>query len=194
MTKGKTIIISAPSGTGKSTIINAIIGDPALDLRFSVSATSRAPRAGEEHGKHYYFLTQEEFESAVKSNSFIEWEEVYAGCRYGTLRSEIDRITSEGHNVIMDVDVKGGINVKRMIGADALSIFIKPPSVESLRQRLEGRATDSAEQIARRVAKASEELGYACEFDHVVVNDVLDDAVHQVHDIINSFVARESEA
>lgn len=189
MANGKVIIISAPSGTGKSTIINAIIGDPELDLRFSVSATNRPPREGEEHGSHYYFLSTEEFKSAVDGGLFLEWEEVYPGRYYGTLRSEIDRITSEGHNVIMDVDVKGGVNVRRMIGDTALSIFIQPPSVECLRQRLEARATDSPEQIARRVAKASAELEYAPRFDTVVVNDILPDAVASVKAIVKNFIS-----
>lgn len=186
--KGKIIIISAPSGTGKSTIINRIMGDPSLDLQFSISATSRPPRAGEEHGVNYYFFTEEDFRRAVAADLFVEWEEVYPGRFYGTLRSEIDRITSDGHNVIMDVDVKGGINIRRMMGDDALAVFVKPPTVEALRERLVARATDSPEQIDQRVAKAEYEMGFAPQFDRVVINDDLHVAVEEVRRLVKDFI------
>lgn len=188
--KGKIIIISAPSGTGKSTIINRIMGDPSLDLQFSISATSREPRKGEAHGVNYYFFTADDFCKAVAADLFVEWEEVYPGRFYGTLRSEIDRITGEGHNVIMDVDVKGGVNIKRMMGTDALSVFVKPPTIDTLRERLEARATDTAEQIAQRVAKAEYEMEFAPQFDRIVVNDDLHTAVEEVRGLVKDFINR----
>lgn len=188
--KGKIIIISAPSGTGKSTIINRIIADTSLDLQFSISATSREPRKGEAHGVNYYFFTEDDFRKAVADGRFVEWEEVYPGRFYGTLRSEIDRITSAGHNVIMDVDVKGGVNIKRIMGADALSVFVQPPSVETLRQRLEARATDTPEQIEQRVAKAEYEMAFAPQFDCTVVNDDLHTAVEDVRKLVKDFIGK----
>ncbi len=188
--KGKIIIISAPSGTGKSTIINRIMGDPSLDLQFSISATSREPRKGEAHGVNYYFFTADDFRKAVAADLFVEWEEVYPGRFYGTLRSEIDRITGEGHNVIMDVDVKGGVNIKRMMGTDALSVFVKPPTIDTLRERLEARATDTPEQIAQRVAKAEYEMEFAPQFDRIVVNDDLHTAVEEVRGLVKDFINR----
>lgn len=185
---GKVIILSAPSGSGKSTIIEAIIGRPELDLQFSVSATCRPPRGAERDGVEYYFLTPDDFHARVEAGDFVEWEEVYPGRCYGTLRSEIDRITSAGHNVIMDIDVKGAVNVKHLLGARAVSIFIQPPSVAELRRRLEGRGTDTADQIEARVAKAELELTYAPQFDRVVVNDRLPEAVAAVTSIISDFI------
>ncbi len=187
--KGKIIIISAPSGTGKSTIINRIIADTSLDLQFSISATSREPRKGEAHGVNYYFFTEDDFRKAVADGRFVEWEEVYPGRFYGTLRSEIDRITSAGYNVIMDVDVKGGVNIKRIMGADALSVFVQPPSVETLRQRLVARATDTPEQIEQRVAKAEYEMAFAPQFDRTVVNDDLHTAVEDVRKLVKDFIS-----
>lgn len=188
---GKVIILSAPSGSGKSTIIEAIMGRPELDLQFSVSATCRPPRGAERDGVEYYFLTPDEFHRRVNAGDFVEWEEVYPGRCYGTLRSEIDRITGEGHNVIMDIDVKGAVNVKRLLGSRAVSIFIQPPSVAELRRRLEGRATDSPEQIEARVAKAELELTFAPQFDTVVVNDRLPEAVTRVTTIITEFIKHD---
>ena len=187
--KGKIIIISAPSGTGKSAIINRIIADTSLGLQFSISATSREPRKGEAHGVNYYFFTEDDFRKAVADGRFVEWEEVYPGRFYGTLRSEIDRITSAGHNVIMDVDVKGGVNIKRIMGADALSVFVQPPSVETLRQRLVARATDTPEQIEQRVAKAEYEMAFAPQFDRTVVNDDLHTAVEDVRKLVKDFIS-----
>ena len=186
---GKIIIISAPSGTGKSTIINRIIYDPALRLSFSVSATSRQPRQGEEHGRHYYFLSSEEFRRRADAGEFIEWEEVYAGTCYGTLASEVERITGNGRNMILDIDVKGALNVKQRFGSQALALFIMPPDTATLERRLRGRATDSDEAIAKRVAKADLEMSFAPRFDTVVINDNLEEAVADVRKAILTFVS-----
>lgn len=184
---GKLIIFSAPSGSGKTTIVRRLMGEMG-GLEFSVSATSRAPRGAEQHGKDYYFLSAEEFDGLVAKDSFVEWEEVYAGTKYGTLKSELERIWAKGNTILFDVDVKGGVRLKNIFGADALSIFIMPPSVGELRRRLEGRATDSPEKIAQRIAKADEELGYAPQFDVVVVNDDLDIAVSEVRNAVTEFI------
>jgi len=188
METGKLIIISAPSGTGKSTIINAIIDDERLKLEFSVSATTRSPREGEQHGVNYYFLTVEDFKQRIANDEFAEFEEVYAGRYYGTLKSEIERINAKGKNVILDLDVMGGINVKKLYGDHARSIFIKPPSVDTLRERLIARATDSMEEINKRISKAEFEISKSPEFDKLVVNDVLETAVEEVRTLILDFV------
>ncbi len=185
--KGKIIILSAPSGTGKSTIINRLIKDDGLRLGFSISATSRAPRGAEVDGKDYFFLTDEEFQRRVEAGDFVEWEEVYAGTRYGTLESEVERVTGSGHNLIMDVDVKGALSIKKRFGEEALSIFVMPPDIATLEQRLCARATDSPETIARRLAKAEYEMGFAERFDTVVVNDELEKAVKDVDSHIRIF-------
>ncbi|MDE5821743.1 MAG: guanylate kinase [Paramuribaculum sp.] len=187
--QGKIIIISAPSGCGKSTIINELLRRGDIDLEFSVSATSRPPREGEKHGINYYFLTEEEFRQAIAEGKFVEYEEVYPGRFYGTFRSEVERKCAEGHNVVLDIDVKGGVNVKKMFGGRALSLFILPPSVEELKRRLEGRGTDSPEAIAERVGKAEYELSFAKDYDKKVVNDNLDEAVDQTDKIIKEFIA-----
>ncbi len=188
MKKGKLIIISAPSGSGKSTIIGRIINDPDLKLEFSISATTRAPREGEIDGVHYHFLTVEQFKEAIKNDALVEYEEVYPGRFYGTLKREIERIQNNGKNVILDIDVKGGINVKRLYGDNALSVFIQPPSIEALRQRLISRATDPIEAINQRVGKAEYELSFKDQFDTVVVNDNLDKAVEQTRQLLYDFV------
>ena len=188
MKKGKLIIISAPSGSGKSTIIGRIINDPDLKLEFSISATTRGPREGETDGVHYHFLTVEQFKEAIKNDALVEYEEVYPGRFYGTLKSEIERIQNNGKNVILDIDVKGGINVKRLYGDNALSVFIQPPSIEALRQRLISRATDPIEAINQRVGKAEYELSFKDQFDTVVVNDNLDKAVEQTRQLLYDFV------
>jgi guanylate kinase len=186
--RGKVIIISAPSGCGKSTIINAILSEGDLDMQFSVSATNRKPREGERHGINYFFMSDEEFRQNINADNFIEYEEVYPGRFYGTLRSEIERITSAGHNVIMDIDVNGGINVKRQLGTQALGIFIAPPNVGTLRQRLISRGTDTMEVIEQRVARAEYELEQGKQYDTCVVNDDLSTAIAQTRSLIASFL------
>lgn len=182
--KGKIIVLSAPSGTGKSSIIKKLMEYPDLRLGFSVSATSRQPRGAECDGVDYYFISPEEFRRRVDAGDFVEWEEVYAGTCYGTLKSEVDRVTGEGLNLIMDIDVKGGLNVKRAFGDRAVTIFILPPSKEELERRLRGRGTDAEDVIRKRLAKADYELSFSPSFDHQVVNDDLDRAVEQVRGII----------
>ncbi len=189
MTMGRLVILSAPSGTGKTTIMKRVVED-FPQLEFSVSATSRAPRCGERHGVDYYFLTAEQFLADIAAGRFVEWEEVYEGCHYGTLREEVERIWARGRVIIFDVDVRGGVNLKRAFGDDALSIFIMPPSVDVLRERLEARGTDSEEEIGRRVAKAAEEITFAPQFDKVVVNNELATAVAEVEDAIEEFIGR----
>lgn len=190
--KGKIIVVSAPSGSGKSTIIKSILSEPKdlPPMRFSVSATNRQPRVGETDGIHYRFLTTEQFHRAIEDNLFVEWEEVYPGRYYGTLKSEIDRAIDNGDNVILDIDVKGGINVKKIYGDNAVTIFFLPPSVAELRRRLEARGTDSPETIAQRVGKAEYELSFADKFDHRIVNDNLDDAIDKTRQTIGNFINR----
>lgn len=184
MKRGKIIILSAPSGTGKSTIISELMKKPDLELSFSVSATSRAPRGKEQNGREYYFLTPEEFKAKVEKGEFVEWEEVYAGTCYGTLVSEVDRVVDSGRNLIMDIDVKGALNVKKRYGDQALAIFILPPSKEELERRLRARSTDSEESIRKRLEKAEFEMSLSPEFDTRIVNDDLDTAVKEVEDTI----------
>lgn len=188
MKKGKLIIVSAPSGCGKSTIINRIMSTGKYDLAFSVSATNRSPRPGERHGISYYFINDDEFREHIRRGDFVEYEEVYPGRFYGTLRSEIESKCAAGHTVILDIDVKGGVNVKKIFGNQALSIFIQPPDIEALRQRLIARATDSAEIIEQRVGRAEFELTFAPEYDCVVVNDDLDAAVAMTENIISNYI------
>ena len=191
MNKGQKPIVclTGPSGSGKTTIVRELLRR-IPQLEFSISATSRAPRGTERDGVDYYFLSPDEFRRAVDEERFVEWEEVYAGTCYGTLRSEVERIWAKGNIIVFDVDVIGGINLKRIFGDDACSVFIMPPSVEELRRRLEGRGTDAPEVIDRRVAKAEFELTKAPEFDHVVVNDCLDEAVCGTCSILDQFIAR----
>lgn len=192
MEQGKLIIISAPSGSGKSTIIGRIMHDESLRLAFSVSATTRPRRGQEVHGVDYYYLTLEEFEDKIANDELVEYQEVYEGRYYGTLKSEVERITGMGKNVVLDLDVLGGVNVKKMYGERALSIFIQPPSVEVLRQRLINRGTDSMEDINNRVNKAEFEISIGPQFDYTVINDDLDSAVAQVHDLIAAFVSHDT--
>ena len=186
---GKLIIFSAPSGAGKSTIVHHIL-TCGFNLEFSVSATSRAPRGNEVHGVDYYYLTPEEFRAKIRKNEFLEYEEVYPDSFYGTLRSEVDRITGEGKNVVFDIDVLGGINIKKQYDEQALALFIAPPSIEVLHQRLIGRGTDTPEMIAKRIGKAEFELSFAPQFDRVVVNDDLDKAKNEAEQIIRKFLGK----
>lgn len=182
------VIFSAPSGSGKSTIVGHILKlHP--EMEFSVSATSRAPRGQEKNGVEYHFFTADEFRKMIGEDRFVEYEEVYAGSFYGTLKSEVQRIWDKGHVIIFDVDVKGGVNLKKYFGDDALSVFIQAPSVEELRRRLVARNTDSPEAIEKRVAKAAEELTYADKFDYVLVNDDLQTAFSEAESVVDSFLS-----
>ena len=187
--KGNCLIFSAPSGSGKSTIVQWLTKEhPELDLVFSISATSRPPRGTEQHGVEYFFLTPEEFKAKIDANEFLEYEEVYTDRYYGTLKSQVEEQLESGKNVIFDIDIKGGINVKKFFGDRALSLFIQPPSVEELRKRLVGRATDSAEQIEERLAKAEYEMSFAPQFDQIIVNDDLDTAKADTLKTIRNFL------
>ena len=186
---GKLIIFSAPSGSGKSTIINHLLQQD-LNLAFSISATSRPPRGTERVGVEYFFLTPDEFRERIARGEFLEYEEVYPGRFYGTLKSQVEKQLAAGQNVVFDVDVVGGCNIKKYYGERALSVFIQPPSVEELRRRLVGRGTDAPEVIEDRVAKAEYELGFAPQFDVVVVNDNLEEAQQRAYDVIRNFLNR----
>lgn len=184
---GKLIIFSAPSGSGKSTIINYLLTQ-GLNLAFSISATSRPPRGTEQHGVEYFFLTPEEFRSRIENNEFLEYEEVYKDRYYGTLKAQVEKQLEAGQNVVFDVDVVGGCNIKKFYGDRALSVFIQPPSVEELRRRLEGRGTDAPEVIESRIAKAEFELSFAPQFDRIIVNDNLETAKAETLAVIREFL------
>ncbi len=186
---GKVIIFSAPSGAGKSTIVNYLLSKN-LGLEFSISATCRSPRGKEQQGKEYYFLTQHDFKEKIAAREFLEWEEVYPGCFYGTLQKEVERIWAKGHTVLFDVDVKGGVNIKKKFGDQALSIFIQAPSIEVLKKRLISRATDSPEKIEERIAKAEYEMSFANKFDTVIINDNLETAQKAAEEKVKAFLAR----
>ena len=185
--RGKLVIFSAPSGSGKSTIIQSLLNRD-LNLSFSISATSRAPRGTEKNGVEYYFISPKEFRQRIANGEFLEYEEVYAGKFYGTLKSEVERILDSGRNVIFDVDVVGGLNIKKYYGDQALALFIQPPSIEELEKRLKHRATDAPEVIASRVAKAEYELSFAPRFDHIIVNDILEKAQEEAYQTIRQFL------
>ena len=189
MKKGKLIIFSAPSGSGKSTIVQWLMKEhPELRLYFSISCTSRAPRGTEQNGVEYFFLTPEEFRNKIQNDEFLEYEEVYQDRFYGTLKAQVERQREAGQNVVFDVDVKGGINIKKYYGEEALSVFIQPPSVEELRRRLVGRATDTPEAIEQRLAKAEYEMTFAPQFDSIVINDNLEEAKEKTLELLSSFL------
>lgn len=186
---GKLIIFSAPSGSGKSTIVQWLMKEhPEFNLAFSISATTRAPRGTEKNGVEYLFLSEDNFRKKIDNDEFLEYEEVYKGRFYGTLKSQVDTQTAKGENVVFDVDVKGGCNIKKFYGDRALSIFIQAPSVDELRRRLEGRGTDSEEAIKNRLAKASYEITFAPKFDHLVVNDNLEKAEKETYKLVKDFL------
>lgn len=187
--KGKMLIVSAPSGSGKSTIVNWLMQEhPELKLYFSISCTSRAPRGTEQDGVEYFFLTPEEFKAKIQNDEFLEYEEVYENRFYGTLKQQVENQREQGQNVVFDVDVKGGINIKKYYGDEALSLFIQPPSVEELRRRLEGRKTDTPEAIEERLAKAEYEMTFAPQFDKIIVNDDLETAKQETLKIVKAFL------
>jgi len=188
MKQGKIIVICAPSGCGKSTIIHAMLDGGMFDFRFSVSATNRKPREGEVDGVHYHFLSTADFREAIADGKFVEWEQVYPGRYYGTLKSELRNAIDRGENIILDIDVKGALNVKKLFGQQAVTIFILPPDIDTLRQRLISRGTDAMDEIDRRVAKAEYEISHAPQCDKRIVNDNLDKAVADTAKVIAEFI------
>ena len=188
MKKGRLIVFSAPSGSGKSTIIGWLMQHQELQMEFSISCTSRAPRGTEQNGVEYFFLTPYEFRQRIEKDEFVEYEEVYKDRFYGTLKSQVEKQLDAGENVVFDVDVKGGCNIKKYYGDRALSVFIQPPSIDELRKRLVGRGTDAPEVIEDRIARASFELTFANKFDRIVVNDDLERAEQETYEIVKSFL------
>ncbi len=186
--QGKSIIFSAPSGAGKTTIVKKLLDKPELKLEFSVSATTRNPRGNEIDGKDYYFISIEDFKKKISQDALVEWEEVYKNYFYGTLKSELSRIWNKGNNVVFDVDVKGGINLKKIFKNNALSIFIMPPSLEILENRLRERGTETEEKIQQRLAKAKLEIYFKSQFDICIINDVLNNSIEQTYDIVLGFL------
>lgn len=186
--QGKLIVVSAPSGTGKSTIINYLMPKKELNLHFSISATSRAPRGEEKNGVEYFFLTPDEFRTKIANDEFIEYEEVYADKFYGTLKAQIDKQIAEGENVVLDVDVHGAMNIKRVYGDRALTLFFRPPSIDELRRRLESRGTDAQDVIEKRLARAEYELSFEGKFERVVVNDDLESAKKEAEAIVADYL------
>ena len=185
--KGKLIVFSAPSGSGKTTLVRHLLAQD-IPFGFSVSATSRLPRGAEQDGVDYYFLSEAEFREKMAQNAFLEYEEVYSGTFYGTLRSEVERLWADGKHVLFDIDVVGGLNIKKQFPKECLALFVQPPSIEELEKRLRGRETDSEETIQQRLAKATEELAYAPQFDRVIVNDDLETAQQEVRKAIEQFL------
>lgn len=191
MNKGKLIVFSAPSGSGKTTIVRHLLGKEDLNLEFSISAASRDPRGDEEHGKDYYFISLEEFKKHIKAEDFLEWEEVYRDNFYGTLKAEIERIWALGKNVIFDIDVAGGLRIKHKFPDQTLAVFVKPPSVDELKRRLKERSTESDDKINMRIAKASVELATAPQFDTIIKNYDLDTAKEEAYQLVKAFVNKD---
>lgn len=187
MEKGKVIILVAPSGSGKTTLARKLFKD-FKNLKFSVSATTRSPRDGEKDGIHYHFLTQKEFQSRIDENDFLEWEEFYGGNRYGTLRSEVDKSLNLGYFILLDIEVKGAVNISNIYGDECLSIFVQPPSLDVLKQRLVDRGTENDETLALRIERAKEELTYADRFDRIIINDDLETAYSQIKQAVLDFM------
>jgi guanylate kinase len=188
--QGKLLIFSAPSGAGKTTIVRHLLTKPEFKLEFSISACSREPRKNEIHGKDYYFLSVEEFKQRINENAFLEWEEVYDGLFYGTLFSEVQRIRNTGNNVLFDVDVKGGINIKKYYKENALSVFVQPPNIQILENRLRSRSTDSEEEIKKRLNKAAYELEFASLFDFILINDNLETTLKNAEILVKDFLIK----
>ena len=188
MSGGKLIVFSAPSGSGKTTIVRHLLKQKELDLEFSISATSRERRGEEVDGKDYYFLSFEEFKKKIKNDEFLEWEEVYRDNFYGTLKTEVERIWAKGKHVIFDIDVSGGLRIKRKFPKETLAIFVKPPSIDELKIRLKNRKTESSDKINIRIAKASAELATAPLFDKIVINDDLDIALDEAYKLVSNFL------
>ena len=193
MEGGKLIIFSAPSGSGKTTIVRHLLGKPELNLAFSVSATSRPRRVKEKHGEHYYFMSISEFKNHIRNDDFLEWEEVYRDNFYGTLKTEIERLWAEGKNVIFDIDVAGGLRIKRKFPDVTLAVFVKPPSVDELKIRLKKRSTESDDKINMRIAKASVELATAPQFDKIIKNYDLDTALQEAYELETDFIKDQPE-
>ena len=191
MVKGKLIVFSAPSGSGKTTIVKHLLGLENLNLEFSISAASRSPRGEEVHGKDYYFLSLDEFKNKISNEEFLEWEEVYRDNFYGTLKSEVARIWEKGKHVIFDIDVVGGLDIKRIYPERTLSVFVKPPSVEELKNRLKKRSTETEEKINMRLAKANVELATAPQFDFIIENDELNVALKEAEDLVAGFLHKK---
>lgn len=184
----KLIVFSAPSGSGKTTIVKQLLEKPELKLEFSISAASRPKRETETDGKDYYFITPRSFRQKIAKEEFVEWEEVYEGSYYGTLKSEMERIWTKGNNVLFDVDVKGGLNLKKIFGNNALAIFIQPPSMEVLAERLKNRGTEDSSSLQKRLDKAAYEMTFASQFDYIVINDVLENAVMEAKELVEAFL------
>jgi guanylate kinase len=192
MSEGKLVIFSAPSGAGKTTIVRHLLSKN-FNFGFSISATTRKPRGEEQNGREYYFMSAEEFRNKVKRDEFLEWEEVYPGCFYGTLKSEVDRILKNGQNILFDIDVAGGSNIKKYYGDKALAVFVQPPSIQELENRLIGRSTDDPEVIRERIAKAEYEMGYTDLFDLIIINDKLEDALKEAEEKIGQFLEKNRD-
>lgn len=190
MIKGKLIVFSAPSGSGKTTIVKHLLAQEKLNLAFSISATSREKRGDEVHGQDYYYLSLQEFKDNIKSDKFLEWEEVYANNFYGTLKSEVERIWAQGKHVIFDIDVVGGLDIKRIYPERTLSVFVKPPSIEELKRRLKNRSTESEDKINMRIAKASVELATAPQFDFIIENNELNIALKEAEQLVEIFLTK----
>ena len=188
--QGKLIVFSAPSGSGKTTIVRYLLSKPELQLDFSISATSRAPRGHEKNGIDYYFMSLKEFKNHIKNDDFLEWEEVYRDNFYGTLKKEVERIWAQGKHVVFDIDVVGGLDIKKIYPEQTLAVFVQPPSIEELKIRLKKRKTESDDKINMRVAKASIELATAPQFDHIIINNELNVALEEAYDLVKEFVEK----